>query len=1414
MFSFKNTYYRYILSTIFVFFNFLASGTNYYISSSSGDDSNPGTSEKLAWKSINRLNNYFKLGPGDKVLFKRGDEFTGTIICRTSGSENNPIEYGAYGSGDKPIIYGSEEVDGWTQYNGNIFKTKINKVDIQQLFINGLRMKIARYPDSGYFKITNTNGSNKISSSDLDGNMNYAGATCIFKNNAFTLLSREIRNSSSQSLTIASRPVYNIKTGYGFWLCNKLEFLTTSGEWFFDNSAKILYFWTPNGDSPGNYKVRVSTTNYGIYISNLKYINIKDLEIMENGIDGIKLVKSDHITIDNCNIINTDLNAVEFTDYDCNNITVKNCRIKGANGRGIAAYGEHAVITGNIIEETGQIENINKVADGMMGTGISSRNDNGVFEYNKIINSGYSGINFQGLNTIVRFNYVNGACQVLDDGGGIYITSSSSGSYPKNERTVGSVIDHNIVFNVYGNRTGSLNNNNDSGVGIYLDWAAKGVTVTNNTISGTTYGMLVNGGGLNKIKHNTIMNSMLMLRFKDESIESDNIEFKNNILYQTSRLGKHAYITTETHQKLMWPNETGTTFENDSNIYIAPYYSATIFKGSSNFEDWKADTRTDSNSRYEGKALPDGETEMLFYNDTKSIKIFHLEGTIFSDASGLQVIDTFSLQPFTSKILIGKNLENVESETTNSPTKQGSTEIYSSVSTNASKRAMPVTIDKNGEISSISIYHNGGDGKVLLGVFSDESGMPSSLIGITPATNVNSYEGWQTISLKSPVAVNVAQTIWLAWVFENNPGIRYTIGKPGRASSSDTWQNQLTSDFGEASIADYIYSIYCTYSTQTNIPEKDSIKPVVSGFSIPASSSSLVVSVSSFSASDNKEVTGYLITESGSAPAASNESWATNPPSSYAFTSEGNKTLYAWAKDQAGNVSDSKSAIVTVSVPDNTKPVVSGFSIPASSSSLVVSVSSFSASDNKEVTGYLITESGSAPAASNESWATNPPSSYAFTSEGNKTLYAWAKDQAGNVSDSKSAIVTVTILQETTVPDETALSQSIELKKGWNIVSSYLVPDNKDMAYVTYDIRTGKHLIKVLDELGNTYSQPNAAVGWVNEIGDFQKTEGYKIRVWSDCILEITGTEVQLPLNIDIREGENFISFPINGSLNAMEVIQSLIDDGIVDKVLDEKGNSIENWRKQGWKNGIGDFQGGEGYVLIATGNSVLTINNIVSTKSGKTLTERFETNHFHVSYDGYGIDHMNINILDLKKSDLKVGDEIAVYDFDICVGAIKLTETDIENNTVSIPASATEINENNGFIDGNSIKLKAWKSESDEQINLRLIAVEGELVFDKYSSVFIQIENTEIISGNSEINLLNTLLYPNPARELVTVSFNELPASGTEIELLSSLGLTIEKRIVQSKNEIFNIEQLSTGIYLIKTSFKNDYKVQKFIKR
>jgi type II secretory pathway pseudopilin PulG len=203
-------------------------------------------------------------------------------------------------------------------------------------------------------------------------------------------------------------------------------------------------------------------------------------------------------------------------------------------------------------------------------------------------------------------------------------------------------------------------------------------------------------------------------------------------------------------------------------------------------------------------------------------------------------------------------------------------------------------------------------------------------------------------------------------------------------------------------------------------------------FDLPGVSSSLIVNVTTFTASDG--VAGFFLSESSSAPSADDNGWTGTAPTSYTFSTAGSKTLYAWVKNVAGTISDSASDSVTITLPDTTAPIVTAFTIPSTSSSLTISDITFTASDTVGVTGYIVTESASTPNINDSDWTSSATTTFVFASEGTKTLYAWAKDAAGNISASASDSVVIT-LPDTTAPvvdsfiivEDTSLSLTVDI---------------------------------------------------------------------------------------------------------------------------------------------------------------------------------------------------------------------------------------------------------------------------------------------------------------------------------------------------------------------------------------------------
>ncbi len=145
----------------------------------------------------------------------------------------------------------------------------------------------------------------------------------------------------------------------------------------------------------------------------------------------------------------------------------------------------------------------------------------------------------------------------------------------------------------------------------------------------------------------------------------------------------------------------------------------------------------------------------------------------------------------------------------------GITTVESTSTTTQNRRAMPYIMPEDGVLKSISMYHTAGDGDMILAVYADDNGLPGDRLALSAETPVSGITGWQTINLLSDVFIPEGTQFWLAWIYEDNPGIFYSTGSPGRANINETWSNgadNMPASYGASTQANFRYSIYATYT--------------------------------------------------------------------------------------------------------------------------------------------------------------------------------------------------------------------------------------------------------------------------------------------------------------------------------------------------------------------------------------------------------------------------------------------------------------------------------------------------------------------------------------------------------------------------------------------------------------------------
>lgn len=392
----------------------------------------------------------------------------------------------------------------------------------------------------------------------------------------------------------------------------------------------------------------------------------------------------------------------------------------------------------------------------------------------------------------------------------------------------------------------------------------------------------------------------------------------------------------------------------------------------------------------------------------------------------------------------------------------------------------------------------------------------------------------------------------------------------------------------------------------------------------------------------------------------------------------------------------------------------------------------------------------------------------------------------------------------------TEYTQSIPLIKGTNLFSTYVLPSNASFSVIMKPLCDQGALPKVTDETGKTFSYNTTTKTWVNNIGSLTKTEGYSISVNFNSTLVLTGRMVALPLDIPLKLGVNFISFPYLTQVNAMSVIQSLIDQNKLVKVQDEKGYTLEKIKSL-WKNSIGNFIPGKSYKVSVSAACTLTIQKAYL-KTAMNLSLPEKTEYFTTLYEGNGSDHMNINLIGISESGFSVGDELAAFDGNICVGSLKLNEDHFSKDMASLVSSFTEdFTNQDGFLEGNAIQIVSWNKLTGIKATARTEVIDGEMKYEKNASVLVQLKSISTGINNMD-NSISFAIFPNPVKNTVIIRFSKMPETGSTIQILDISGRIIASRMIHGISEEFNVENQSAGLYLVKSNLGTDTIIQKLI--
>ncbi len=167
-----------------------------------------------------------------------------------------------------------------------------------------------------------------------------------------------------------------------------------------------------------------------------------------------------------------------------------------------------------------------------------------------------------------------------------------------------------------------------------------------------------------------------------------------------------------------------------------------------------------------------------------------------------------------------------------------------------------------------------------------------------------------------------------------------------------------------------------------------------------------------------------------------------------------------------------------------------------------------------------------------------------------------------------------------TTEGQSLFTHNISLSAGWNMISTYIIPDDIDFDAIMNAVKTSVVIAK--NNAGQVYFPEFE----INDIGNWNINEGYQVFMSQSETLEITGLKVTPETNgIPLVSGWNIISYLRDSQMAIVDALASITDDGNLVIAKDNLGNIFY---PEFEIDSIEFMQIGQGYQIFVLSNDTL----------------------------------------------------------------------------------------------------------------------------------------------------------------------------------------------------------------------------------
>jgi Leucine-rich repeat (LRR) protein len=383
-----------------------------------------------------------------------------------------------------------------------------------------------------------------------------------------------------------------------------------------------------------------------------------------------------------------------------------------------------------------------------------------------------------------------------------------------------------------------------------------------------------------------------------------------------------------------------------------------------------------------------------------------------------------------------------------------------------------------------------------------------------------------------------------------------------------------------------------------------------------------------------------------------------------------------------------------------------------------------------------------------------------------------------------------------------ASCQYFQMQSGWNSVSSYVIADNPDVEEIMAPVVNDLILMRNLTQL----YWPEETI---NTIGDWDNTSGYAMKFYNDAAFDICGSSIT-DKNLAVNAGWSYLPVPSECDVDAIALFNAYQDDIIF--AQDLIGTHVY-WPEMGIYT-LDVLNPGKAYKLKTNNALNITFPDCVKSREPSFISRK---NTLSTPWGEFNMTPSSENVVifaDALKN-LETGDIIAAFNQNNLVcGMMEISNTNKNQSLILFGDDPTTL-EADGFTETEMVSYKLYRTRTDEEF---VLDVEYNISMENstglyYSGSFAGITNiTTSITSIDEMGANDVKLYPNPARDVLTIDFEAGTDYSADVSIFNTQGRIVMQEIISNGKSELNVSSLKQGVYFVKINTSNFNKTIKLV--